>query len=1527
MKNKQTQSTFLFIFFLCLSLAFLGFGCGGGSLTGTSGNVIIDPGLPLSITGKAFFYERQVYGNIPIVLKDLQEEIVAITTTDTNGNYLFTDIPPGSYYVSATTGESEVTFGSMVQVTEQKATELNPTKLLCVNNVKVDQISSNSFHIEFDTNQPCKSTLKYTNLSGIEISKNISNTSKKQHELTISGLNYLTNYKITVNLTGVDGQIFELNGLTAQTTSNVGCTNISVNINDGAFETFSQSVSLDLTANNCNQMRISESNIMEDAKWVGFSNKYTYNFTNTSPGIKRIYVQFLSKDGVISPILTDSIVYTSSGYVGVWINDGEALTNQATVQVKAIYPNATHMIIADNPEFTNSFWENYISVRKWNFDSVEGIKHIYCKFKGGGANPDEIFTSSIVYDNTPPKVDFVINNGVTSVATSTVTLRFISANTPPTQMKITNTNSPTSADNWIPFQNTLTWSLPYGDGEKTVYALFRDNAGNEYGPISAGITIDTIAPSGNTVSVRESDNPNSTEIETILTDKLPAFLHFNITDTTTYKIHYYIGLATSTVPTKYTEVYYPTNPIVLDNLPIGTVKVWALFEDEAGNKSVTTNTTLTVEGPEIILSPSIIGLRAGEAVTFKTSFSNIDEGDVVPLRWNIATPTENLDNITELGKISQDGSYVAPNIIWEPREITIRANSRNIDNFYGVASISLQATTQIVYLQENGSYTVNQPEIQIPSKKTATFNVYVIGSDEGVKISSINGVGTASVSVPPAVTKYGSIATITYYPPEEVNNNYLETSINIQTYDMAKVSGRLNVIISDGANLTLSSNSETAQHNTDVTITATVLNTDKREIEWEIDNPNLGSFDQENTPITATTTKLINNKSEIHFYAPDNILQSNYVTITAKIDGVSKNIKLRVDPPLSLDIVPKATDSMPLTESIILTAVFNFKNQNTDETLEWFFKNRASSLYMPADGLNREDRGALTVLDNNHVQYTRPQNQPSDIFLLNYIDIEARSTVYSNLKATASIHLSDKVEVKIYTGIEKDDKLDRASSTATVFEVGSLQFYVKVIPETIDNTSVTWTVNGVTNSESYGSIDSNGKYTAPSNYEANRVVVKATSNYDPSASDDIEVRLTEFWKPTRTNMTDENTKEYMPITKVFTLPNTDASKPFIVYAGAGSENGYYGLWVASFSSDVNADSDTNNASDGYWIPINNLYSKSKIQDDKFFIYDIGTRDDKIYAATGNGIYYISKFDDVTNPNSATRLTPDGNNLSIPVFSIDTAKEGEKTLLICATNEGIYKLTLSNETTIEKKDLLIDSSNPYYTKTTRSYTTTDEPPKTENITAYCDDTMATANPISSQIKSVRYDNINKTLYFGTLDNSIYYCNQLKNNIIFDIANTTKFSEPAPSVAIETPPFIRTYRDLSYPRQSSISGVPLSIALDTINTNTIWCATTEGVSRSINYGQTWTQYNFGGVNTNARCVIVDPNNTINVMAGSEDGLYRTVDGGTTWTRIRSGLGNYKTITSLTQSSGKANERRKVWIGTSGGVFVGRQSLSLD
>ena len=124
----------------------------------------------------------------------------------------------------------------------------------------------------------------------------------------------------------------------------------------------------------------------------------------------------------------------------------------------------------------------------------------------------------------------------------------------------------------------------------------------------------------------------------------------------------------------------------------------------------------------------------------------------------------------------------------------------------------------------------------------------------------------------------------------------------------------------------------------------------------------------------------------------------------------------------------------------------------------------------------------------------------------------------------------------------------------------------------------------MTSSDQYGSIDSNGKYIAPSVTDSTKVTVRATSNYDTNKYKEVEVSLSDFWTPVMTNMVDADTSEPIAITCLFVDPVKDNEGNFIVYAGTGSENkfGYYGLYWAKFSS---LESDTSFKTNN-WQPIN-----------------------------------------------------------------------------------------------------------------------------------------------------------------------------------------------------------------------------------------------------------------------------------------------------------------------------------------------------
>jgi hypothetical protein len=121
-----------------------------------------------------------------------------------------------------------------------------------------------------------------------------------------------------------------------------------------------------------------------------------------------------------------------------------------------------------------------------------------------------------------------------------------------------------------------------------------------------------------------------------------------------------------------------------------------------------------------------------------------------------------------------------------------------------------------------------------------------------------------------------------------------------------------------------------------------------------------------------------------------------------------------------------------------------------------------------------------------------------------------------------------------------------------------------------------------------------------------------------------------------------------------------------------------------------------------------------------------------------------------------------------------------------------------------------------------------------------------------------------------------------------------------------------------------GIIYDISIDPGNPNTLLVATSNGVYRSINAGRTFTLL---ANKTNCYATLIDPTNVTYFFFGTEDGLYRSKNGGATWTNIQSGLSGTRTIYSFTLSPGPPGSKRRIWVGTSNGVFADGRSLDLE
>jgi hypothetical protein len=121
----------------------------------------------------------------------------------------------------------------------------------------------------------------------------------------------------------------------------------------------------------------------------------------------------------------------------------------------------------------------------------------------------------------------------------------------------------------------------------------------------------------------------------------------------------------------------------------------------------------------------------------------------------------------------------------------------------------------------------------------------------------------------------------------------------------------------------------------------------------------------------------------------------------------------------------------------------------------------------------------------------------------------------------------------------------------------------------------------------------------------------------------------------------------------------------------------------------------------------------------------------------------------------------------------------------------------------------------------------------------------------------------------------------------------------------------------------TGVIHAIAVDPNTQTTLWKGKDSGVFRSTDDGETFAQ---SGTFVNVRGIFIDPINTVNVYVGTETGLHRSKDAGGVWKQIQTGLEGNTTINTLGLTPGGLGTRR-IFSGTTNGVFMGRTSLDLD
>ena len=165
---------------------------------------------------------------------------------------------------------------------------------------------------------------------------------------------------------------------------------------------------------------------------------------------------------------------------------------------------------ATRPLASASGWTTVTSATgfKVNVDydvgTVEGSKTVYAWYKGATGNVSATVSGSIIVDRTSPACTVVINGGAAATAAAAVTLTLSAADTVGVTGYYVSTDATppaAGAAGWTPVASTTSYNggTPYtlvsGDGSKTVYAWYKDAAGNVSTTASDAIVLDQTAPS------------------------------------------------------------------------------------------------------------------------------------------------------------------------------------------------------------------------------------------------------------------------------------------------------------------------------------------------------------------------------------------------------------------------------------------------------------------------------------------------------------------------------------------------------------------------------------------------------------------------------------------------------------------------------------------------------------------------------------------------------------------------------------------------------------------------------------------------------------------------------------------------------------------------------------------------------------------------------------------------------------------------------------------------------------------------
>jgi hypothetical protein len=355
-----------------------------------------------------------------------------------------------------------------------------------------------------------------------------------------------------------------------------------------------QTVQLELSAEGADEMMIANDFKFTNGKWETFRNKRAWTLVGED-GVKTVFVKFRKKP-VIDRASKEKVFATESviavDKVGLDTkapaNGSIRIDNSAKyctdinkhVLLRIATIAGVEMMISNFEDFKDAKWQPYqFYVQDWVLDGEDGEKKVYAKFRDKAGNESQAVSATILLDRQEPyDEEFMIDSGKTCTNNINHKVKLQLKATGAVQMAIGNTPNISNAA-WESYKEVKEWNLEGRIGQKTIYAKFRDDAGNESKLLSKTILLDNEPPNAGTMLINNGRT---------LTKDSKVTLTFNARNA-----NYMLIANNADFKDATWEMYTPTKTWNLEG-DIGLKKVYVKFKDSCENQSIVISKDITL---------------------------------------------------------------------------------------------------------------------------------------------------------------------------------------------------------------------------------------------------------------------------------------------------------------------------------------------------------------------------------------------------------------------------------------------------------------------------------------------------------------------------------------------------------------------------------------------------------------------------------------------------------------------------------------------------------------------------------------------------------------------------------------------------------------------------------------------------------------------------------------------------------------------------------------------------------------------